>query len=243
MNYDPNNQQNNQQNNSQNYQQGYQQNYQQNYQPNYQDNQQGYQQNYQQSGYQQDYQQNYQADYYQQAYQQNYQQSGYQQPAIQLSTNRSFIKFVLLSIVTCGIYGIICLYEISKDINTIASRYDNKKTMNYVVAWLLSMVTFGISVIVWSHKISSRIGCELQRRNYDYKFSASTYWIYNFVLSIVPSFVVGLITGIASSSDASSGLLALTYILSLLSAVGPYIYIYKLFKAMNLLSESYNVYG
>ena len=222
MNYDPNNQQNNQQ--------GYQQNYQQDYQ-------QDYQQNYQQD-YQQDYQQNYQADYYQQAYQ----QSGYQQPAIQLSTNRSFLKFLFLNIVTCGIYGIICLYEISKDINTIASRYDNKKTMNSVVAWLLSTVTFGISLIVWYHKISSRIGCELQRRNYDYKFSASTYWIFNFVF-IIPSFIFAFIVGIISSSEPSTTLSAITYILSLISSLGPYIYMYKLFKAMNLLSESYNVYG
>ncbi len=229
MNYDPNNQQNNQQ--------GYQQNYQQDYQQDYQQN------------YQQDYQQNYQADYYQQAYQ----QSGYQQPAIQLSTNRSFLKFLFLNIVTCGIYGIICLYEISKDINTIASRYDNKKTMNYVVAWLLSTVTFGISIIVWYHKISSRIGCELQRRNYDYKFSASTYWSYSFILFIIPSFtfvfVVGIVTALYSNpfsnlfSHPSSGFLFFTYTISILSALGPYTYFYKLFKAMNLLSESYNVYG
>ena len=200
-----------------------------NYDPNNQrNNHQGYQPNYQ------DNQQNY--------YQQTYQQSGYQQPIMQLSTNRSFLKYVLLSIVTCGIYGIICFYDISKDINTIASRYDNKKTMNYVLAWILSSVTFGISLIVWYHKISSRIGCELQRRNYDYKFSASTYWIFNFVF-IIPSFIFAFIVGVISSSEPSTTLSAITYILSLISSLGPYIYMYKLFKAMNLLSESYNVYG
>jgi hypothetical protein len=206
-----------------------------NYDPNnQQNNQQGYQPNYQDN----------QQNYYQQTYQQHYQQNGYQQPIMQLSTNRSFLKYVLLSIVTCGIYGIICLYEISKDINTIASRYDNKNTMNYVLVWLLSLFTFGIPLIVWSHRISSRIGCELQRRNYDYKFGASTYWIYNFVLSMIPSFIAGAITGflVGSGSDSSS-FEAITSILSLLSAVGPYIYMYKLFKSMNLLSESYNVYG
>ncbi|MEE1282801.1 MAG: DUF4234 domain-containing protein [Acutalibacteraceae bacterium] len=225
MNYDPNNQQNNQQNYQPNYQ-----NNQQNYQSNYQNNQQNYQSNYQ------DNQQNY--------YQQTYQQSGYQQPVMQLSTNRNFLKFAVLNLVTCGIYGIICLYEISKDINTIASRYDNKKTMNYVLVWLLSLVTLGIPLMVWSHRISSRIGCELQRRNYDYKFGASTYWIYNVVLSIIPSFIIGAITGfMAGSGSDTSSMETITSILSLLSAVGPYIYTYKLFKSMDLLSESYNVYG
>lgn len=236
MNYDPNNQQNNQQG------------YQQNYQSNYQDNQQNYQQNYQQDN-QQNYQPNYQdnqQNYYQQTYQQNYQPGGYQQPIMQLSTNRSLLKFILLSIVTCGIYGIICLYNISKDINTIASRYDGKETMNYVLVWILSMFTLGIPTFIWYHKISARIGCELQRRNYDYKFDASTYWIYNFVLSLIPSFIGGMIAGVIAASDSSSAevvSLVITYIFSILSVVGPYIYTYKLFKSMNLLSESYNVYG
>ena len=148
--------------------------------------------------------------------------------------------------VTCGIWGIICFYQISEDINTIASRYDNKKTMNYLLVVLLSLVTCGIPMIVWSHRISARVGCELQRRNYDYKFNASTYWIYNFVLSFVPSFIGGFISGFMANADSSSAqsvALVITYILSLLSMVGPYIYMYKLFKSMNLLSESYNVYG
>ena len=37
-------------------------------------------------------------------------------PAVQLPTNRSLLKFILLSIITLGIYGLVVMTEI----NTIA---------------------------------------------------------------------------------------------------------------------------
>lgn len=47
-------------------------------------------------------------------------------PAVQLPTNRSLLKFILLSIITLGIYGLVVMTKISTEINTIASPYDNK---------------------------------------------------------------------------------------------------------------------
>ena len=53
------------------------------------------------------------------------------QPPAQLKTNRSLLKFILLSLITFGIYGIVVMSSISNDINLIAGRYDGKKTMHY----------------------------------------------------------------------------------------------------------------
>lgn len=98
---------------------------------------QNYQDNYQ-SNYSQGCQRNYQQDY-QQGYQQNYYQPNYpQQPMRQLKTNRSMWKYLLLGLVTFGIYDIVCLYTLTEDINIIASRYDGKKTMNFLLMNLLS---------------------------------------------------------------------------------------------------------
>lgn len=41
-------------------------------------------------------------------------------PAVQLPTNRSLLKFILLSIITLGIYGLVVMTKISTEINTIA---------------------------------------------------------------------------------------------------------------------------
>lgn len=146
------------------------------------------------------------------------QQGGYPQypqrgPVGQLNTNRGLLKFILLSMVTCGIYGIVVMSGVSTDINTIAGRYDGKKTMHYcLVMFVFSWLTLGIVPLVWFHRISGRIGDELRRRHIGYSFGAGTFWGW--------------------------GILG-----SLLFGIGAFVYYHKLFKAMNLLSEDYNRRG
>lgn len=133
-------------------------------------------------------------------------------PVGQLKTNRGLLKFILLSLITFGIYGIVVMSAVSSDINTIASRYDGKKTTHYcLMAFVFSWLTLGIAPIVWSHKISARIGGELSRRGISYSFGAGSFWGWNVLGSLI--------------------------------VVGPFIYLHKLLKAMNLLSKHYNTYG
>lgn len=107
-------------------------------------------------------------------------------PALQLRTNRSLIKFILLSIITFGIYGLVVMSHISEEINTVASSHDGKHTMHYLLATLLlGPVTLGIYTLVWSHQICNRIGNELRRRNIPYEFSASTFWLWGIIGGII----------------------------------------------------------
>ena len=107
-------------------------------------------------------------------------------PARQLKTNRSLLKYILLSIITLGIYGIVVMSNVSTDINTIASRYDGKKTMHYcLVLFIFSWLTLGIVPLVWNHKISDRIGAELTRRGIDYQFGAGTFWGWGILGSLI----------------------------------------------------------
>ena len=138
--------------------------------------------------------------------------AGANKPVCQLKTNRGLLKTILLSIITLGIYPLVLFSNISTDINTIASRYDGKKTTHYcLMAFVFSWLTLGIAPFVWCHKISARIGNELNRRNIDYGFSAGSFWGWCVLGSLI--------------------------------AIGPLVYYHKLFKAMNLLSEDYNVNG
>ncbi len=133
-------------------------------------------------------------------------------PVAQLKTNRGWLKTILLSLITFGIYGLVLYSNISSDINTIAGRYDGKKTMHYcLLFFLVGPITCGIGTIVWAHKISARIGNELSRRGISYSFGAGSYWGWN---------VLGSCIG-----------------------VGPFIYLHKLCKAMNLLCADYNEKG
>ena len=134
-------------------------------------------------------------------------------PARKLKTNKGVIKTILLSLITFGIYGLVVMSSVSNDVNTVASRYDGKKTMHYcLLFFLVAPITLGIGAIVWCHRISARIGNELSRRGIAYSFGAGTFWGWN----ILGSFLFG---------------------------VGPFIYLHKLCKSMNLLCEDYNAKG
>ena len=133
-------------------------------------------------------------------------------PVKQLKTNRGLLKFILLTVVTLCIYPLVYYTKLGCDVNTIASRYDGKKTMNFcLLAFVFTLLTFGIAPIVWGHRVSNRIGAELARRGIDYTFNAGTFWLWN----VLGSFII----------------------------VGPFIYLYKMCKAMNLLCEDYNLVG
>lgn len=144
--------------------------------------------------------------------QQNYSQAPNIPPARQLKTNRSLIKLILLPLITLGIYSIVFYTSAANDLNTIASRYDGKKTMHYcLLFFIVAPLTLGIGAIVWFHKISARMGDELRRRGIAYDFGASDFWLWNVLGSLI--------------------------------VVGPFIYMYKFIKAMNLLAANYNVNG
>ena len=133
-------------------------------------------------------------------------------PACRLSTNRGLLKYILLSIITFGIYGLVVMSKVSTDINIIATRYDGRKTMHFLlITFIFAGLTFGIAPLVWYHRLSDRIGNELIRRQIGYSFSAASFWLWNILGSLI--------------------------------IIGPFVYIHKLLRAMNLLSQSYNTYG
>lgn len=109
-----------------------------------------------------------------------------QAPVGQLKTNRGLLKYILLSAITFGIYGIVLFSSISSDINIIAGRYDGKKTMHYcLLAFLVGWLTAGIGFFVWYHRISARIGGELARRGISYRFGAGTFWGWGFLGTLI----------------------------------------------------------
>ena len=107
-------------------------------------------------------------------------------PQKQLPINRGLAKFFFLSLITFGIYGIVIFTQISDEINTVATKYDGRKTTNYLwIFFLWGWLTFGIAYLVWFHCLSDRIGNEIQRRRIPYSFGASDFWLWDVIGSIV----------------------------------------------------------
>ena len=129
-----------------------------------------------------------------------------------LTTNRGMVKFFLLSLITFNIYGIVVMSMISSEINQIASPRDGKHTMHYcLIYFIFSWLTLGIAPLVWMHRLTARMGDELQARQLQYDFGAGTFWGWGFFGSLI--------------------------------IVGPFIFYYKFFKAMNMLADDYNRKG
>lgn len=105
---------------------------------------------------------------------------------LQLRTDRTWYKYFLLSLITFGIYGIVVMSHISEEINQIATRHDQKKTMHYcLILFIFSWLTLGIAPLVWYHRISNRIGTEITRRKHEYQFNAGDFWLWNIVGSLI----------------------------------------------------------
>lgn len=66
---------------------------------------------------------------------------------------RSIVTSIILSIVTCGIYGIIWFIGITDDVATI----NDDKDFSGGKAFLFSLLTCGIYNIYWSYKIGKSI--------------------------------------------------------------------------------------
>ena len=132
-------------------------------------------------------------------------------PIFKLPTRRGLGKMFWLGLLTCGIYPMVIMSRIPEEMNMVASRYDGKRTQQYLWLSMLTALTFGIYAFVWIHNLCNRMGAELKRRRIDYKFDAATFWLWN----ILGSFIL----------------------------VGPFIYIHKMMKAMNLINRDYNEKG
>lgn len=73
-----------------------------------------------------------------------------------LQTDRSLGMYILLTIVTCGIYGYYFIYKMAKDVNT-ACEGDGKSTSGLAAFILLSIVTCGIYAWVWYYNLGNRL--------------------------------------------------------------------------------------
>ncbi len=69
---------------------------------------------------------------------------------------RSLATYILLSIITCGIYSIVFWYNYTEDVNKVCQG-DGQESPNYIVVWLLSTVTCGIYGIIWFYKQGNRL--------------------------------------------------------------------------------------
>ena len=93
-------------------------------------------------------------------YNAGYQNNGGQTPppyrGEKLKDDRGLASYIILSIITCGIYGYYFIYKMAHDVN-VACDGDGENTSGLVAFILLSMITCGIYAWYWYYKLGNRL--------------------------------------------------------------------------------------
>ena len=105
-----------------------------------------------------------------------------------LKTNRSVVKLVILTILTLGIYPIIFFIPFSYDLDEVAPKKDRTKTMDFLLAYILSLFTFAIVITVWHYHIATHVNEALEDKKIDSEFGTGDFWLWYFLGTL---FLVG----------------------------------------------------
>lgn len=124
---------------------------------------------------------------------------------------RNFILYFLLTMVTCGLYGIYFWYMFVVDLNKVCAEKvpNDKPSPNYIVVALLTIITCGIYYYVWLYGQGNRMSDAAKGYGMEFHETGTTYLLW-FLLG---AFVCGL---------------------------GPIFGVYLMIRNMNTLAENYN---
>lgn len=90
-----------------------------------------------------------------------------------VNSNRSLVTFILLSIVTCGIYSWYYIYKLAQDANTVCAG-DGKDTAGLLKFILLSIVTCGIYSYIWYYSLGNRLSENAPRYGLNFTENGTT---------------------------------------------------------------------
>ena len=86
---------------------------------------------------------------------------------------RGLASFVILSILTIGIYYLYRYYVLARDVNTMCNG-DGKITRGLIAQILLGLITFGIYDLVWLYMVGDRLQDNAPRYNLNFKENGGT---------------------------------------------------------------------
>jgi hypothetical protein len=86
---------------------------------------------------------------------------------------RGLASFILLSMITGGIYGFWRIHILAKDLNLMCEG-DGKKTRGFLAYFFLGLITAGIYDLVWLFMVGDRLQDNAKRYNITIKESGST---------------------------------------------------------------------
>lgn len=94
-------------------------------------------------------------------------------PGAKLKDDRSIVAYILLNIITCGIYGYYFLYKMASDVN-VACAGDGKNTAGLAQFLILSILTCGIYAWFWYYNLGNRLAENAPRYGLSFNENGTT---------------------------------------------------------------------
>lgn len=82
--------------------------------------------------------------------------------AYHLKTNRGLLMYILLNIITCGIYSYFFIHGLARDVNTVCEG-DGQRTGGLLKYLLLNFITCGIYSWIWHYGLANRLAANAPR--------------------------------------------------------------------------------
>lgn len=99
-------------------------------------------------------------------------------------TNRSLLTYILLNLVTCGIYSYIFIYGLANDANDVCDG-DGEKTSGLLAYILLNLVTCNIYYFIWWYKLCNRISVNGPRYGVTIQENGTTFLLWSLLGSLL----------------------------------------------------------
>lgn len=87
--------------------------------------------------------------------------------------DRSLIAYILLTFITCGIYGWYFIYALARDVNAVCAG-DGKSTAGLIKLILLNMITCGFYGIYWYYSLGNRLAENAPRYGLNFQENGTT---------------------------------------------------------------------
>ena len=110
-----------------------------------------------------------------------------------VTEDRNFVLYVILTIITCGIYGLVFLYSMIQDVNTVCDG-DGEHTRGLLGLILLSLVTCGIYSFYWYYCLGNRLANNASRYGMSFQENGTTVLLW----LVIGSLLCGLGTWVAT---------------------------------------------
>ena len=101
-----------------------------------------------------------------------------------LRTDRGIISLILLSMITCGIYGYYFIYTLARDVNTACAE-DGEETAGLGLYILLSIITCGFYNIYWIYKLGNRLADNAPRYGMTFQETGTTVLLWKILGALI----------------------------------------------------------